>query len=453
MNVKIKEIINLLDCKIKNINIDDNEFINQISTDTRNIEKGSVFLALIGERFDGHDFIEKAIDNGAKFIISEIQVDYPCIIVKNTKEAYLKIAEFYREKINPIVIAVTGSVGKTTTKEFINNALKNKYNVLTTYKNFNNEIGVSKTILSLKETDEILVIELGMDHPGEMRVLSKIVKPDYVVLTNIGLSHVGNFNSKDDIVKAKFEVFEYIKKDGLVIYNGDDNTLNENIHKVENKTLKFGYGKGNDIITTSFTSKGICGTKINVITSKNKYEFNTAAIGNHLGYSILPAVLIGEILNLNLDEIKNGIESYKYSDKRMAIEKINNFTVINDTYNASLESMKSAIDTLEDSPINFKKIAILSDILELGNLSKEIHEELGLYLKNKKIDKVIFVGKEVKYSYLKLKKENFLNLEYFNNKEELKTEFKGLIEKDAIILLKGSRGTRMEELIEYLKEL
>ena len=453
MNIKINAIINLLDCEIKNINIDDNEVINQISTDTRDIEKGSLFLALKGEKFDGHNFIEKAIQNGAKFIISEVQVDYPCITVKDSKEAYLKIAEFYREKINPIVIAVTGSVGKTTTKEFINNVLKNKYNVLTTYKNFNNEIGVSKTILSLKETDEILVIELGMDHPGEMRVLSKIVKPDYVILTNIGLSHVGNFNSKDDIVKAKFEVFEYIKKDGLVIYNGDDETLNKNIYKIENKTLKFGYEKENNIITTSFISKGIYGNKIKVTTPKNIYDFNTTAIGNHLGYSILPAVLMGELLNLNLDEIKNGIESYKYTDKRMALVKVNNFTIINDTYNASLESMKSALDTLEDTPGDLKKIAFLSDILELGNLSKEIHEELGLYLKNKKIDKVVFIGKEVKYSYLKLKEEKFTDLRYFSNKEELKKEFKNLVEKDAIILLKGSRGTRMEELIEYLQEL
>ncbi len=453
MNIKVKEIINLLDCKIKNINIDDNEVIDQISTDTRNITKGSVFLALIGEKFDGHDFIEKAIDNGAKFIISEIQVDYPCIIVKNTKEAYLKIAEFYREKINPIVIAVTGSVGKTTTKEFISNVLKNKYNVLTTYKNFNNEIGVSKTILSLKETDEVLVIELGMDHAGEMRVLSKIVKPDYVILTNIGLSHVGNFNSKDDIVKAKFEVFEYIKKDGLVIYNGDDETLNKNIHKVENKTFKFGYGKENDIITNSFISKGIYGTKIKVNILEKTYNFNTTAIGNHLGYSILPAVILGELMDINSTEIIKEIESYKYADKRMALVKVNNFTVINDTYNASLESMKSAIDTLEDTPGDLKKIAFLSDILELGNMSKEIHEELGLYLKNKKINKVIFVGKEVKYSYLKLKEEKFPDLRYFNNKEELKKEFKELVENDSIILLKGSRGTRMEELIEYLKEL
>jgi len=298
-----------------------------------------------------------------------------------------------------------------------------------------------------------LVIELGMDHPGEMRVLSKIVKPDYVILTNIGLSHVGNFNSKDDIVKAKFEVFEYIKKDGLVIYNGDDETLNKNIYKIENKTLKFGYEKENNIITTSFISKGIYGNKIKVTTPKNIYDFNTTAIGNHLGYSILPAVLMGELLNLNLDEIKNGIESYKYTDKRMALVKVNNFTIINDTYNASLESMKSALDTLEDTPGDLKKIAFLSDILELGNLSKEIHEELGLYLKNKKIDKVVFIGKEVKYSYLKLKEEKFTDLRYFSNKEELKKEFKNLVEKDAIILLKGSRGTRMEELIEYLQEL
>jgi|LGOV01.1.fsa_nt_gb UDP-N-acetylmuramoyl-tripeptide--D-alanyl-D-alanine ligase len=452
MRIKISEIISILNCKIENIDLKNEMIIEQISTDTRKIKKNSLFIALRGDSFDGHDFIEKAVENGAKYVITDKEVSYPCIIVDDTKKAYLKIAEYYREKINPIVIAITGSVGKTTIKDLISIVLKNKYNVLTTYKNHNNEIGVAQTIMQLEKTHEILVIELGMDHLGEMSKLSKIVKPDYVVLTNIGISHIGNFNSKEEILNAKFEIFDYFKSDGTVIYNGDDLTLSDNIKKIDNKKISFGYKSSNNIVTTNFISKGIYGTKINVKSINDIYNIQTKAIGNHLGYSVLPAIVLGEIFNLTNKEIIDGIELYESSDKRMALVEYNKMKIINDTYNASLKSMKSALNTLEDTETKSMKIAILSDILELGSMNKEIHNELGKFISSKKIDRVIFIGDAIKHSYNELKKYNFNECYYFENKNEFEKVINSLVNKDAIVLLKGSRGTRMEEVMDLLRK-
>jgi UDP-N-acetylmuramoyl-tripeptide--D-alanyl-D-alanine ligase len=451
MEIKVSEIIKLLNCEIKNINMND-IVIESISTDTRKIKENSLFIALRGESFDGHEFIDKAFEKGCLVTVTEEEVNYPCLIVNDTKKAYLKIAEYYREKINPIVIAIIGSVGKTITKELISIVLKNKYQVITTFKNHNNEIGVAQTIFKLEKKHEILVIELGMDHKGEMTKLSEIVKPDYVVLTNIGISHIGNFNSKEEILNAKFEIFDYFKENGLIIFNGDDEILSENVKKINKRNISFGYSDINDIITTKFVSNGIYGTEITVKSINNIYNIKTKAIGNHLGYSVLPAIILGEVLKLTQEEIVCGIKSYESSEKRMALVKIDGMEIINDTYNASLESMKSALNTLEDSKTELIKIAILSDILELGNMSKDIHEKLAKFISEKKINKVIFVGKEVKYSYLKLNEYNFDECYYFEDKDDLRKNIDNLIEPDSIILLKGSRGTKMEDVLEYLRK-
>lgn len=447
---KLDEIIDILDYKNGMIKIDEKLNIKNISTDSRTINKGDLFIPLKGENFDGHDYINLAFKNGAVFVISEKEVNYPSIIVNDAKKAYLRIAEYYREKINPIVIAITGSVGKTTTKEFIASVLEEKILIKKTFKNLNNEIGVAKTILKLNKKHKVLVIELGMDHFGDMTILSKMVRPDYVVLTNIGLSHVGNFNSKEEILEGKFQIFDYIKNNGKVIYNGDDKSLITNINRINYKKYSFGFNSGNKVRCLENISKGINGNRIKVKTKKDNYFFNTKALGTHLGYSILPAVIIGEIFGLKNNEIKIGIESYLNKDKRMEIVKKGNVTIINDTYNASLISMKSAIDTLIKSEINGEKIAFLADILELGGLTKEIHTNLGKYLNNKNIDKVIFYGRDIKYAYDFLKSSKYGNIYYFNNKDDIKKNIRKFVKEDSLVLLKGSRGMKMEEIIGFI---
>ena len=445
---KINELIKILDCKLHKINFNLKKDIKNISTDTRKIKSKELFIPFKGQNFDGHDFINKAFEKGAILTLSEKKVDFPALIVKDTKKAYYKIAKYYRNKIDPLVIGITGSVGKTTTKEFIYNVLKNKYNVLKTYKNFNNKIGVAKTILNLKPNTDILVLEMGIDYLGEMQVLSKMAKPNYVVLTNIGLSHVGNFNSKDEIVKAKFQIFDHASDSCISIYNGDDSQLNKNIKNIGFNKLSFGYKNNNDIICKKLVSKGIDGNNIEVKYNNLNYKFDTLAIGQHIPYSILPAVLLGNLLNIKNESIIQGIETYKDTDKRMEVVKISDFTIIKDCYNASLESTKSALKTLVNSKSE-KKIAFLGDILELGKYSKYVHKEIGKFLKHINIDKVFLVGSEMKYAFDEVKDTK--NIYYYSKKDMLKDDIKDLLSKDSLILLKGSRGMKMEKIVGILK--
>ncbi|MGM0378298.1 MAG: UDP-N-acetylmuramoyl-tripeptide--D-alanyl-D-alanine ligase [Bacillota bacterium] len=444
---KIDELVNILDCKLHKINLDLKKEIKNISTDTRKINSQELFIPLKGQNFDGHDFINKAFEKGALLTLSEKLVDYPALIVEDTKKAYYKIAKYYRDKIDPLIIGITGSVGKTTTKEFIYNVLKNKYNVLKTYKNYNNKIGVAKTLLNLKKDTDILVLEMGIDYYGEMKVLSKMAKPNYVVLTNIGLSHVGNFNSKDEIVKAKFQIFDYASDNCIAIYNGDDPQLNRSINKINFNKFSFGYKNENDIVCKKMVSSGIDGNNIELEYNNLSYYFETLAIGQHISYSILPAVLLGILLNIKEKDIIEGIETYKDTDKRMEVVKTDDFTIIKDCYNASLESTKSALKTLINSKYN-KKVAFLGDILELGKYSELVHKEIGNFLKTIKIDKVFLVGSEMKYAYNESK--DFLDVNYYKNKDELKKEIDIASLQDNLILLKGSRGMEMEKIIDFL---
>ena len=450
MKLSLKELKNILDGKVMNIKADDLAFID-VSTDTRTIKEASLFIPLIGENFDGHDFIDKAFEKGATLTLSEKEVDWPCFIVKDSKEAYKKIAAYYKEKINPITIAITGSVGKTTTKEITREVLKNKYNVHTTYKNFNNEIGVAKTILQMDSDHEVLVIELGMNHFGEMHELSRMVQPNFIVLTNIGMSHIGNFNSLDDIAKAKFEIFDFCKDNCIGIINGDDLVINERIKHMPYEVKTYGYDKGLDGQVSYFESKGILGTTIEVKTIKEQYMINTEAIGEHLGYSILPSILLGEILDLSKENIIKGIEAFTSTDQRMELMSIGEMTIINDAYNASLESIKSAINTLEDTITLKKRIAFIGDVLELGFLAVSTHERIGRFIREKQIDEVIFIGNLMQSAFNEAKDNDFNDCFYYPNKWQLKNNLEKHLTDDAIILIKGSRGTKMEEVIDYIK--
>jgi len=451
MKLSLEELKKVLNETVVNAEKEDLSFI-EISTDSRKIVEGSLFIPLVGETFDGHDFIERAFNKGALMTLSEKEVPWPCMIVEDTKKAYLKIAEYYKEKINPITIAITGSVGKTTTKEIISRVLKRKYRVHTTVKNFNNEIGVAQTILALNNQHEVLVIELGMDHFGEMHRLSQMVKPDYVVLTNIGMSHVGNFNSLDDVAQAKFEIFDFCKENTIAIINGDDLVIDEKIKSLNYEQKTYGYGRGLDGTVVGFQSKGIYGTRIKVKTSKEAYEIDTKAIGEHLGYSVLPSILLGELLSVAKVDIIEGIESYIYTEKRMELMKLDEMTIVNDAYNASIESVKSALNTLEDTPTENKRIAFLGDILELGYLAVSTHERIGRFIREKQIDEVIFIGNLMQNAYNEAKDNDFNECYYYPNKWHLKNKIQEHLTDDTILLLKGSRGTKMEEIIDLIKE-
>lgn len=448
-NIYVEEIIQAVNGE-KNDYVKENFVINNISTDSRKNIEASLFIPIIGERFDAHDFIEDAFNNGAKLTLSSRKdIEYPAIYVKDTKQAIMDLAEYYREKLDIKVVGITGSVGKTTTKELIDNVLKQKYKTLKTYKNFNNEIGVPLTIFELDKSYELLILELGMSHFGEMHNLSKMSRPDYVVLTNIGYSHVGNFSCKEDILNAKSEIFDFFKGSKVII-NGEDELLSKLNNKYDYEFIEYGLGDKNHYRTIEYKLKGIYGNHIKVKTPKDRYDIRTKGIGNHLIYNVLPAIALGEIMGLDKDQIIQGIENYKSKDMRMELISKGNIKIINDAYNASLESMKSAIDTLVNSPSDGRKVAILGDILELGEESKKQHGEIGKYVSKFEIDLLITVGNDARFIYQEGKKNKFSDVYHYADRDKLKTELKNLILDNDLILVKGSRGSKMEEFIEFI---
>jgi len=463
MNLKIKDIINCTKGKLI-IGNEERECEN-FSKDTRIIEKGDTYIAIKGENFDGNKFWNEALDKGAEtVIINEMDIensllekyklqDKNIIQVENTREAIKQIANAKRNLYKDlIVIGVTGSVGKTSTKDIIANVLSQKYNTLKTEGNNNNEIGLPFTILKLRE-HEAAVIEMGMNHLGEISELTKIAKPTVSVITNIGTSHIGNLGSRENILKAKLEILEGMEYPKIVINNDNDllhKWYEENKEKIEIHT--FGIeNKSNciaeDIIEHENDSSFTC--KIN----ENKFEENVPVGGCVFVLNSLCASLIGDLVGLTKEEIQNGISSFKLTKKRMEIIKLKNgATIINDSYNASYESMKASIEYLSSTNAN-RKIAVLGDMFELGEFSEELHRKVGKEVANNNIDKLYTIGESVKYIMEEAIKNgiNDKNVYYANTQEELIKMLEKELQSEDMILVKASNGMKLFDVVEKLK--
>ena len=454
----IKEIVDVT----KGILITGREDIecNIFSRDTRKIKGGEIYIGLIGEKTNGGIFFEEALDKGAKgVIIQDIEIsqeqkekykDKVIIIVKDTLSALQNIAKLKREKNKNVkVIAVTGSVGKTSTKDIIANVLAQKYKTLKTEGNYNNHIGVPFTLLNLQD-EEVAVIEMGMNHFGEISVLTNIAKPNICVITNIGTSHIGNLGSRENILKSKLEILEGNDEKELVINN--DNDLLHMFYEQKKKEINistFGIENDSSAYATNIELKEEC-SKFTCNTNNEKFEINIPVGGIHFVYNALCATIIGEKLNLNSEQIKNGIETFKLTKKRMDIESIeNNIKIINDTYNASYESMKGAIENL--AKYKDRKIAVLGDMFELGDYSEELHRKVGEEVAKNKIDILMCTGENSKYIIDQANKEGMHNAYYYNTKEELLSKLKDMLQEKDVILFKASNGMKFFELVEKLK--
>lgn len=417
---------------INKINLE--EKFNKIKINSKEISKDDIFIAIIGENHDGHNFIDEAINKGAKLIITqkEIETNTPYIIVKDTTLALGDIAKYMVKKYKPKVIAITGSVGKTTTKNILYKLLKTNYNTLTNEKNYNNNIGVPLTIFNLKKENEILLLELGMNHPKEISYLSNIINPNISAITNIGSSHIGYLKTKENILKAKLEILEGMKEKILFI-NGDDKLL-KNIKN----THTSGFNKNNDLIGYDINSNLYSSSfKINY---KNKEYIINTNLPRHLLNNVLLAIHIALYLNIDIKQIQETLKNYKSENMRMDIIKdINNNTIINDCYNSSFESLTGVLKSLEEE--SQEKILILGDIKELGNLSKEIHQSLTPYIEKITNKEVYLVGKEMQNIKTKAK--------YFDNYEDLLTYLTTKKIENKLILIKGSRSMKLENITNY----
>lgn len=425
---------------IKNaLNVDINFDGNfEISTDTRTIKKGDLYLPLKGLSFDGEDFCNKAMEAGAAgcFYTKEKPCDF-AIKVDDTLNAYLKLANYMRNKINPIVIGVTGSSGKTTTKEMIYSVMSEKFVTHKTFSNHNNEIGFCQTVLSMPENCEVLIVEIGMRGLGEIDLITKYAEPDYAVITNAGSAHIGRLGSLDNIAKAKCEITNYLKK-ALIAHD------NDRIKKFANFSGKKIYYSLNDV---KILEKREGYSKF--VYCDKEYELNVE--GDYNIENSLSAINLGYELEISHKEIKSGLYKYQPIEKRWEIQEINGYNIINDSYNANPESMKAAVSTFLDLYKN--PVVVLGNMGELGDNEIEFHREVGKYLSKKfnnlSTVKCITVGNLAYYIGEELKE--YCEVKHFNNNIETSRYILDNLHRDCTIFLKASRAMKFEEIIELMK--
>ncbi|MGL4362653.1 MAG: UDP-N-acetylmuramoyl-tripeptide--D-alanyl-D-alanine ligase [Cellulosilyticaceae bacterium] len=456
MELSIQEIIHATGGRCLNKQKNGNILIDSITTDTRQVSKNSLFIPLKGERFDGHNYIKQAFEKGAIATLTEHQVvvdeELVTIWVANTQQALLDLASYYRTKFDIPVIAITGSVGKTTTKDLIASVLGAKFNVLKTEGNFNNEIGMPLTLFKLNKQHEIAVIEMGMNHFNEIHRLSSCAMPNVAVITNIGVSHIENLGSQTGILEAKLEIVDGLKEGGPLIINGDDNLLNT--ASVSNRTItKCGFGENNSYRAENIKIDGQL-TYANVITPLENFEICIPAIGEHMVYNSLVAIAVAQYYNLSKQQILDGLMAYMPSKMRMNIKTYsNNITVLDDAYNASPDSMLAALKVLTHFETEGNRIAILGDMFEMGELGPEYHEKVGTYVAKQKVDILCTVGtlaKNIAVGAEKTLTNRSMQYYHYNTKEQCITALHEWIKPHDTVLLKASRGMAFEEIVEAI---
>ena len=447
--IKLSEIVNACD---GSYGYPSDFYVDSITTDSKKVKKESVFIAIKGERFDAHNFVPEAIKNGAECAVTERAVTgSKCIIVDSTRAAYLSIAHYYRKKFDIPLVAVTGSVGKTTTKEFIWLALSEKFNTLKTEGNKNNDIGLPETLLRLSKDHKAAVIEMGMNHQGEISRLSQCASPDLCVITNIGTSHIENLGSRENILRAKLEILDGADESAPLIINLDD------------KYLSGIDPRGRRLITYSVKNKSADVYAMDIFQSESSVSFRICyenrsieakinVTGVHNVKNALAAFCVGRYLGINAEDIVRGIEKYKPDGIRQNIEKIGSITVIKDCYNASYDSMEAGLQMLSSLNVSGRRIAVLGDMKELGNMSKELHKKVGELVSKSKTDILVCLGSDSEYIIKGAVKSGFdiNNTIHFTDKEKLCDYLSGLKRDGDAFLFKASRSVKLEEVIDKL---
>ncbi|NLP17375.1 MAG: UDP-N-acetylmuramoyl-tripeptide--D-alanyl-D-alanine ligase [Clostridiales bacterium] len=431
--------------------------VRGIVLDSRLVERDYVFIASRGERVDGHDYVKAAAEQGAIAVVCEkppTDVIIPYIMVKDSLMALKDIAMWYRTQLNIPVIGITGSVGKTSTKELVSSVLSQRYRVLKTEGNYNNEIGLPLTILRIRKEHQIAVLEMGISDFGEMHRLSRIAKPDYCLLTNIGHCHLENLGSRQGVLKAKSEIFDFMSEDGGVIINGDDDMLSTIKSIKGKKPIRYGLGSDNDIYADNIISHGLFGSSFDIHIDGRILPANTPMPGNHMILNALAAAALGSSLGLSDNEIIQGIRQIQPVRGRNNIIRHNKYTIIDDCYNANPVSMKAAIDLLDMSKT--RKVAILGDMGELGKNEAEMHKDIGKYIANKNVDIIICVGKLSAYIYdgaAEILSDNTSGLFHFVSQKELIMALPQLLKYGDTILVKASHFMGFDNIVKLIMEL
>lgn len=425
------------------------EKITSAQIDSRLIVPGGIFVAIKGEKTDGYNYIPSAIENGALCAVTDRPYDgFPCVVVNSPVTALQDIARAYRKKLNITVIGITGSVGKTTTKEIVASVLSEKYNVIKTEGNFNNGLGLPLTIMSIKKDTEVAVVEMGMNHEGEMRLLSSIALPTMCIMTNIGMSHIENLGTRENIFKAKCEVFEHMSTTARCILNGDDDllsTLNR-----PNRCL-FGFDRDNDIFVESFLEHGFEGSDFEISLFGEKINCHINVPGRHVLFSAMAAMAAGSWLGLTGSQITEGVSKAKSLSGRVNVIRTPKYTLIDDCYNAAPQSMKSGIDLLVKSDDYPRSVCIFGDMGELGEDEEHFHEEVGEYAAKSKVGLLVAIGPLSKHTYNGAKKRGG-NAIWFETKEEFLKKASEILRGGDAVLIKASHFMDFNKIVSSLQE-
>ena len=430
------------------------EEVASVTTDSRSVPSGSLFVPIVGEKFDGHRFIGAALDSGAAGVLcaklpEDLRPDKFYIKVADTRLALKDLARHYREKFAIPVVQITGSVGKTTTKDMIAAVLAQKYRVLKTAENFNNDIGVPLTLLRLDHSHQAAVIETGMNHFGEIRYLGEMVRPDIAVISNIGDAHIENLGSREGILKAKAEILENLRPGGTVILNGDDALLNTLTPPFE--TLRCGQGENCAYRVTEIADHGVDGITCCLTTPRGEYHLTIPAPGEHMVYSASMAAAIGEKLGLTAAEIARGVACYAPTGSRMRVLRLaEERTVLDDCYNANPQSVTAALEILAKTDCA-QRVAVLGDMGELGELTAQAHYNMGALAVMLGIDLVIAIGTHAARIAEGVECSGG-QVQHFATKEEALPTIRAQLTPQTAMLIKASHAMRFGQLVEALEQ-
>ena len=430
--------------------------VGSVVIDSRKAEQDSLFIAIRGARADGHAFIPQVMQKGALCSLSEQDlgdVPYPYIHVSSCTQALKDIAEHYRRSLDIKVVGVSGSVGKTSTKEMIASVLSRKYRVLKTEGNFNNEIGLPLTVFNLREKHEVAVLEMGISGFGEMTRLSRIARPDICVITNIGTAHLENLGSRDGILKAKTEMFSYMDPEGTIILNGDDDKLRSFVPENGITPAYFGLDPACSFHAEHIVSLGLRGTDAEFITPSSRFSAHINIPGGHMVYNALAAIAVGYALDMTDREIACGIESNVPIAGRNNLIETSRYTLIDDCYNANPASMKASLDVL--SCADTRTVAILGDMFELGENSGKMHRETGAHAAEAGIDVLICIGAlsaDTARGAREAAGRHRMEIRHFPSKEDFFGEMDAILKEKDTVLIKASHGMEFSEIVERLRD-
>ena len=429
-----KKISSVINCKL---NSNKAVKFQGVSTDTRDRVSGKLFIALEGVNFDGHNFIKQAEDLGAVAVIAHKRVDsnLPTLLVSNSEEAYQKLAAWHRQSFSPIVIAITGSNGKTSTKNMLHSILSLHGPTLSTKGNLNNHLGVPKTLLELAKKHQYCIIEMGANHVNEIELLCKLAQPDIAIITNANNAHLGEFGSEKNLVKAKGEILESLSGDGIAIINKSSPHIDiwEKMSGTQNLTF---FGNKSNVYASNIKQfKSTLNFSLNF--NHSSINITLSMIGLHQIENVLAAAACAIKIGISPDLIKKGLEKVRSEKGRLELIELQNFTILDDSYNANPQSVKAAIDSLKQ--FSGKKVLVLGTMAELGKDSSKLHQEIGDYAREQNIDSLITIGQEAQC----FKGSHFDDIESIFN--EINNYHKG-----ATILIKGSRMMELNKLVDIL---